>query len=187
VSFTESDSSVSESDGSATVRVTKSGLSRGDVLCTLIPLSLDEARIQFGYDRTGSFTDPAEIDMDFSPALVEHIFEPGQATVDETLGVKVVDDEVFEHEELLLVRLNVSVSDPQDEAELEIGTQYLELRILVDSRDEPTLREESKALTEGDGLVEDFFVVTKVTESELPISFGIKVLEDTAQIGRFYH
>ena len=73
--------------------------------------------------------------MDFSPALVEHIFEPGQATVDETLGVKVVDDEVFEQEELLLVRLNVSVSDPQDEAELEIGTQYLELRILVDSRD----------------------------------------------------
>ena len=52
---------MSESDGSATVKVTKSGLSRGDVLCTLIPLSLDEARVQFGYDRTGSFDDPAEI------------------------------------------------------------------------------------------------------------------------------
>ena len=52
---------------------------------------------------------------------------------------------------------------------------------------EPILREESKALAEGDGLVEDFFVVTKVTESELPISFAIKALEETAQIGRFYH
>ena len=73
--------------------------------------------------------------MDFSPALVEHIFEPGRTTIDETLGIKVVDDAVYELEELLVVRLNVSVSDPQDEAELEIGTQYLELRILADSRD----------------------------------------------------
>ena len=61
MSFAESDSSVSESDGSATVRVTKSGLSRGDVVITLIPMSLGEARMQ-GYDHVDtSASDPAEI------------------------------------------------------------------------------------------------------------------------------
>ena len=73
--------------------------------------------------------------MDFSTAQLEHVFGPGIATVDESLSVDVVDDAVYEHDELFVVRLNVSVSDPQDAAELEIGIEFLELRILTDSRD----------------------------------------------------
>lgn len=61
LSFTESDSTVAESDGSATVTITKSELSQGRVTCTLLPLSLEQARTQFGYNLIDGSHDPAEI------------------------------------------------------------------------------------------------------------------------------
>ena len=73
--------------------------------------------------------------MDFSPALVEHVFEPGSGTVDQALQIPLVNDAVYENDEVFIVRLNVSVADPVDEARLEIGIQYLELRILSDFTD----------------------------------------------------
>ena len=47
----------------------------------------------------------------------------------------------------------------------------------------PVLTEEAKGLREGDGFVEDFFIVRKETESELPITFSIKVTDEIAKIG----
>ena len=72
---------------------------------------------------------------DFSPALVEHVFEPGRSTVDQVLTIELVDDAVFENEEMFVVRLNVTTSDPEDEQELETGIQYLQLKIAVDPSD----------------------------------------------------
>ena len=59
LSFSESDSSVIEGSGAASVSVTKSGRNQGDVAVTLIPLSLEEARIQYGHSPSSS-TDSAE-------------------------------------------------------------------------------------------------------------------------------
>ena len=52
---------------------------------------------------------------------------------------------------------------------------------------EPILREVGKSLREGDGVVEDFFAVIRETESELPISFGIKVNDNNARFGTLYN
>ena len=60
VSFSESDLSVTESDREARVIVTKGQRNRGNVTCTLIPLSVDEARILYGYDELSQQVDPAE-------------------------------------------------------------------------------------------------------------------------------
>ena len=60
VSFGESDVSVTEKDKHVTVSVTKAGLSRGNITCTLIPLSVEQAFLQYGYQPDGS-SDPAEI------------------------------------------------------------------------------------------------------------------------------
>ena len=73
--------------------------------------------------------------QDFSPALVGHVFGPGISTVDQVLEIEVFEDSVYENEELFLVRLNVTVSDPIDDAELEIGIQYLEVRLSPDPSD----------------------------------------------------
>lgn len=61
---------------------------------------------------------------------------------------QVVDDNVLENEEVFLVRLNVSFTDPLDEDELEGGTHYLLIRIMPDSGDgKPNvLQEYSKTL-----------------------------------------
>ena len=49
---------------------------------------------------------------------------------------QVVDDNVLENEEVFLVRLNVSFTDPLDEDELEEGRkQFLLIRIMPDSGD----------------------------------------------------
>ena len=70
--------------------------------------------------------------LDFSPALVEHVFQPGTDTVDEWLSIELMDDEILEMEEVFLVRLNVSLTDPQDEAELDVERQWLLIRIRPD-------------------------------------------------------
>ena len=58
LSFSESDTTVTESDRLATVTVTKTGRNVGDVLCTLIPISVEDALDQYGYDLDTD--DPAE-------------------------------------------------------------------------------------------------------------------------------
>ena len=60
LSFAEIDLSVTEPDGQATVIVTKTGSSQGNITCTLIPLSVEQAHRLYGYQLVGDF-DPAEI------------------------------------------------------------------------------------------------------------------------------
>ena len=52
--------SVAEIEGRAAVIVTKTGTSRGDISCTLIPLSVEQAQLRYGYQLDGT-NDPAEI------------------------------------------------------------------------------------------------------------------------------
>ena len=59
MSFSESDVSVTEGNGKATAIVTKTGLSRGNITFMLLPLSLDQARLQYGLQMDGD-PDPAE-------------------------------------------------------------------------------------------------------------------------------
>ena len=55
--------------------------------------------------------------------------------MDQLLAIDVEDDEVYENEELFLVRLNITFDDPLDEAEVEVGIQFLTVRISMDSSD----------------------------------------------------
>ena len=73
--------------------------------------------------------------LDFNPAPVTHVFEPSTITVDQPLNIEVIDDDVFESNEVFLVRLNITLSDPIDEDMLEIGIQYLQIRIGMDPND----------------------------------------------------
>ena len=66
---------------------------------------------------------------------MELVFEPSLGTMDGELFIEVLDDDVFEGEELFLIRLNVSVSDPRDEDMLMVGIQYLKIQISGDASD----------------------------------------------------
>ena len=71
VSFGETDLSVTERDGHARVSVTKTGQSRGNVTCTFIPLTLEQASLQYGHKVNGEL-DPAEIGKFYSLLPVVH-------------------------------------------------------------------------------------------------------------------
>ena len=73
--------------------------------------------------------------LDFSPALIEHVFEAGSGTVDRELVIQVIDDDVMEREEVFWVHLNFSVSDPLDDDDLVVGQQSLLVRIRPDGAD----------------------------------------------------
>ena len=75
----------------------------------------------------------AHVDKDFNSTQFEDVFEPGANTVDQHFTISVVDDDVHENEELFVVRLGIS--DATDESELEVGIQFLLIRISPDGRD----------------------------------------------------
>lgn len=63
--------SVAEIDGSAAVTVSKMGVSEGEIVCTLIPLSVEQAQLRYGYQLDGN-NDPAEIGTHGSLIMFRH-------------------------------------------------------------------------------------------------------------------